>query len=572
MAVPYRPRVVSPLNCVPKKTPGKFRVILDLRTVNSCLIPAPSFKYEAVTDSAFVFRPKDWLTTVDLSQGYFHLEIRAEFWTYLGFQWDNQFYVFTALPMGLSNACWAFTKLLREPVEHWRRQGIRLIHYLDDFAVGGTSVMETRANIARVVKDLRELGFYVNEEKSVLEPAQECTFLGIIINTLTEEFKVTPARAMKLMRDLRKLLEPSTRAVTARTLFSIGGQIGSMKAALGQAAMLFSRSFYRLADTRHSWNSYLRLTEDVRAEARFWVAHFDIWNGKRIWNYSPIHAVSIWTDASGTGWGGVTKDFGTLEAHGLLPPDVFFTSSTFREIYGILCVLQSFGEYLRDRRILLRTDSQPAMYNIRKGGHMNPTTNQLLLDLYTFTLNLGCTLKVEWVPRGFNQWADYLSKIQDSSDWKLSDSIFLQLEDLWGPHEVDRMASDTNKQLLRFNSRWWCPGTEAVDCFTQDWSGSNNWCNPDFNLITQILEHMSFCRAHGTIIIPKWVARPWWPLIQPTMGIFAPWITAYVEIPAAEGVFVPAYGGHTSRVTPPRFHCLALRVDFSTYDLFGKPW
>jgi hypothetical protein len=111
------------------------------------------------------------------------------------------------------------------------------------------------------------------------------------------------------------------------------------------------------------------------------------------------------------------------------------------------------------------------MYNIRKGGHMDPITNQLLLQLYTFTLNLGCTLKVEWVPRGLNQWADYLSKIRDTSDWKLNTTIFLQLDNVWGPHEVDRMASDTNKQLPRFNSRWWCPGTEVVDCFTQDWGG-----------------------------------------------------------------------------------------------------
>ena len=42
---------------------------------------------------------------------------------------------------------------------------------------------------------------------------------------------------------------------------------------------------------------------------------------------------------------------------------------------------------------------------------------------------------------------------------------------------MDRFASEHNAKLPRFNSRYLAYGTEAVDAFTVDWSGENNyWC------------------------------------------------------------------------------------------------
>ena len=47
---------------------------------------------------------------------------------------------------------------------------------------------------------------------------------------------------------------------------------------------------------------------------------------------------------------------------------------------------------------------------------------------------------------------------------------------------MDRFASHTNHLCPRFNSAFYCPGTEAVDAFSQDWGGENNWVNPPFGL------------------------------------------------------------------------------------------
>ncbi|KAK3240867.1 hypothetical protein CYMTET_49333 [Cymbomonas tetramitiformis] len=54
----------------------------------------------------------------------------------------------------------------------------------------------------------------------------------------------------------------------------------------------------------------------------------------------------------------------------------------------------------------------------------------------------------------------------------------------WDRHTVDRFATDgINKLLPRFNIRWWCLGTEALDCFSlNNWFEENNWWNPPFGL------------------------------------------------------------------------------------------
>ena len=47
---------------------------------------------------------------------------------------------------------------------------------------------------------------------------------------------------------------------------------------------------------------------------------------------------------------------------------------------------------------------------------------------------------------------------------------------LRGVHSIDRFADNYNSHLPRFNSRFACPGAEAVDAFTVDWGGGeNNW-------------------------------------------------------------------------------------------------
>lgn len=147
------------------------------------------------------------------------------------------------------------------------------------------------------------------------------------------------------------------------------------------------------------------------------------------------------------------------------------------------------------------------------------------------------------VPREGNVIADRLSRIVDHDDWQLSHDCFVVLDELLGPHTVDRFASHYNAQLKRFNSRYSCPDTEAVDAFTVVWSGENNWWCPQQVLVPKILRHAMACKCVGTLVIPCWESAPYWPLLCPVGSAFAPFVVDYRALPMEAGIFVPGSSG-----------------------------
>ena len=87
---------MSPLNVVTRSN-GKQSLILDLRHVKQFLI-VPSFRMESLdllTDLADV---DDLMLSLDLASGYHQVDMDPRYYTYLGFQWKGEFYVFRVFP------------------------------------------------------------------------------------------------------------------------------------------------------------------------------------------------------------------------------------------------------------------------------------------------------------------------------------------------------------------------------------------------------------------------------------------------------------------------------------------
>ena len=102
------PHICSPLSVVSNSS-GKLRLVLNLRYLNQFL-HVVSFKYEDLRIAALIFQEDEFLFKFDLKSGYHHVDIYPEHQKYLGFRWDTnnnvQYYVFTALPLGLATACY----------------------------------------------------------------------------------------------------------------------------------------------------------------------------------------------------------------------------------------------------------------------------------------------------------------------------------------------------------------------------------------------------------------------------------------------------------------------------------
>lgn len=555
--------ICNPLGVVPKRN-NKLRLILDLRYLNTHL-SVTKFSYEDLRTVSLMLEKGDWFFSFDLKSGYHHIDIGLDHRKYLAFSFTVQgllrYFWFASLPFGLATAPFVFSKVLRPLVKSWRSRGHRALMYLDD-GIGLCSSKHDTSELASVMKrDLVCCGFSINEEKSDFEPKQIGEFLGYILNLVDGIFTV-PDRKVKQLLQLLDFVVAHHYCVTARSLAQLTGIIISMGLALGQVSRLMTRSLYVNLNSAPSLSSWISLSEDAVKEIHFWIDNFAEVVGEPIWKLSPKVDVISFSDASGTGWGGYLVNMSDTVARGNWSAEDLHESSTFRELKAVRLVLESFAHLIINKECVQRTDNQGTCSVLCNGSRI-PKLQKEAVRIFALCRAQGIRLTPEWIPRCLNQKADYWSKVIDTNDWMLNPVHFQELDILWGPHTVDRFSSYNSKQLVRFCSRWPCPGCEVVDSFTVDWKNDNNWMVPPVYLIPRILRHMRYGQEFGTLIVPLWPSAPWWPLFSMQNFHFYPWVRACWEVPLHQFTFLPgsAYSDLFGNGIPSS-RILALRLDF----------
>ena len=126
----------------------------------------------------------------------------------------------------------AITEMEEEEERRRRRRrnpGIPIALFLDDGLGGGTDFVFAKVNSLVVHSDLLKSGFEPNEEKSLCEPIQIITWLGVILNTIAETIKATDERFDKLNAGLVELSSRQPpRKVHVKSVASVAGQIISL--------------------------------------------------------------------------------------------------------------------------------------------------------------------------------------------------------------------------------------------------------------------------------------------------------------------------------------------------------
>ncbi|CAC5371805.1 unnamed protein product [Mytilus coruscus] len=258
---------------------------------------------------------------------------------------------------------------------------------------------------------------------------------------------------------------------SARNLAQVTGRIISMSPVIGNITRIMTRYCYMSIKSRMSWDSYLVLESKsfVISELKFWLDNIANVNFKTLNQYSQSH-VMIYSDA-------MRKSTEMLE------------SSTCRELKAIELALMSYQHAFAGKSLKWLTDNQNCV-RIVQAGSMKEKLQDKAISIFYICLQKRISINIQWIPRGENLKADYISKIIDFEDWGVSEFFYTFINDLWGPYTVDRFASSRNAKLERFNSLFWNVKTEAVDCFTQNWSGENNWIVPPIYLVLRAIKHV----------------------------------------------------------------------------------
>ena len=557
-AVSDPPYVCSPLSVVTNQS-GKKRLVVNLRHVNKFLWKQ-KFKYEDLRVAMALFEHGEWMFSFYLKSGYHHIDVAPHHRKYLGFAWEGKFFTFVVLPFGLSSAPYVFTKMMQPLVRLWRSQGLKSVVYLDDGICAAPSETEALGASCWVRETLAKAGWVCNEAKSVWAPTHRLQWLGFELDLDLKEgsISVPPEKIRSLKASLQIAVIQST--LRAKHIASLVGKIISMGLAIGALARFMTRALYAVLKYRTTWCDMLVVTPEAKEELQFCAECLAMHSSQPIW-HSPSAVRCVYSDASDTGYGGYTVEHGMHIAHGNWLPEEAIQSSTWRELVAVGRVLEAMATKLCGTRVRSFTDNQNVV-RILQVGSCKPHLQVEALKVFKNCVLHNIKLEPEWVPREENQLADY-SRIIDYDDWYIDRQVFEMLEAAWGPHTVDRFATAYNAQVQQFNSRYACPDSEAVDVFTVNWFGENNWWCPPPVLVPRVLRHAERCKAQGTLVIPGWESSPFWPLLYHHGGKWASFVMECKVLPLSNELIRPGRSGSSLfNGKFPNTNVLAMRLNF----------
>ncbi|VDI76235.1 Hypothetical predicted protein [Mytilus galloprovincialis] len=308
--VDNKPFVINPLTVAFNRL-QKPRLVLDCRHINSC-IHQFKFKFEDASVARELFEKGDYLFRYDLKSAYHHIEIREEHKQYLGFSWiiDGvaNYFVFNVLPFGIASAGYIFTKVLKEVVKYWRKQGLKIIMYLDDGLSGASDLVSSKRASDYIRKSVSDFGFLIAEDKCIWYPQQNLIWIGLVWDMYLGKVQITQERVDRLLLSIVKILDGVSKGkilYRAKLVDCIVGQIISMQVVFGSLVRLRTRELYQCTVLRTSWKSLVALTAPAVGELRYWSNSVNDLNAMGVnLHESDLYDLKAYTDASEIGFGG----------------------------------------------------------------------------------------------------------------------------------------------------------------------------------------------------------------------------------------------------------------------------
>lgn len=536
------PFVINPLS-VSRPDSEKPRLILDLRHVNLFVFKEKHTMEGIQQLWPYILACKNdpWMITFDLKSGYHHIDICDEHQKYLGFAWKFgdkiRYFTFTVLPFGLCSASIIFTKVLREVVKYIRGNGIPLVLWLDD----GNSVLDSYSATLKASDFIRQTlgkaGFVYNVPKSHWTPAKVRIWLGFLFDLNKMCMEVTDEKKSQIKAFGSKLVSNDQHlGISARVLASFAGKIVSLSPALGKICLFMTKSMHCQIAASRTWDGSLFLSARSIAEVEFWIKNIDTLSGAYFHSEDKKGEYLAYSDASSVAYGGYIVDCAGMKGHGNWSVEESSKSSTWRELKAVSLLLESFDTVLSGKSVKWHTDSQNVVSIVEKGS-MKAELQDIAVDIYSFTVKNDIKLDIQWVPRTENEKADMLSNFYDCDDWGITDQFFDYVNSLFlRTHTVDRFANHYNSKLTRFNSLFWCPGTEGIDAFYQDWSNDVNLLVPPISIVPRVIAFALSMKADVTLIVPSWRSAAYWPLLFDQAGNARPFVQQVHEV-AAPGAF-----------------------------------
>ena len=126
-------KIICNIFCRKKKS-GNLRTIGNFKDLNYH-IDYHKFKQATVGGVLDMIRPSDFMTSIDLKDAYYCLNIHPDHRKYVKFKWGHKLYQFTCMGNGIASAPRIFTQGLKVLIIYLREMGIVVVAYIDDLII-----------------------------------------------------------------------------------------------------------------------------------------------------------------------------------------------------------------------------------------------------------------------------------------------------------------------------------------------------------------------------------------------------------------------------------------------------
>jgi hypothetical protein len=205
------------------------------------------------------------------------------------------------MPFGLGPAPRVFTKILKPVVGFLQQQGLRLVVYLDDILIIGSSEVETRKAVKMVVDLFEFLGFVIQLEKSVTEPSQSLEYIGLVVDANAMSFTLPLGKKESLLVQCNKAYKSKT--LTLRELASLLGILNWASQSVEYASAHYRHlqaSYTRNVHLAHGdLSSTITLSGEAKSDLNWWIKRAKFQVGRSISASAP--SITIFSDASLSG-------------------------------------------------------------------------------------------------------------------------------------------------------------------------------------------------------------------------------------------------------------------------------
>mmetsp|Transcript_35206 Transcript_35206/g.86368 ORF Transcript_35206/g.86368 Transcript_35206/m.86368 type:complete len:1038 (-) Transcript_35206:366-3479(-) len=523
--------------------------------------------------------PECYISKIDLADAFFVRPVDATQCDFLGIKHEKtgEYYRYRFMPFGVASSPWSMQRLAVEIKRVINEQGLKHVApflstgevnpaadytgfrcaaaYLDDFAFihpPWLSEEQAKEQFNSVLKVYAEFGKDVVRREKCDPPARRQEFLGITLDSSTQQATVSDERAAKLIEEISEFKKKIPGRVSRKAVASMAGKIQFVAPYIrdGQASLapLYQArdAFVNPSDAtdqRRAWKDSTLvevgakalaaldcITEALRAPEGRKVYLSDTGLNSSFWLSSQVTAPDDVIDANGVTEHGI--DVITTDASGYAGGAWFLnerfrydfeesdaspnSSSNWRELHTIVEAVRRWAPKLRGRRVLIRTDNSTCVSVITRRNSRADSLRTLYLELSGICHEHDIDLAARHIPGERNTLSDMLSrwrKRHDTQDWQFSPGEFVR----WNAgreHDVDACCDPEGFNALL--PRFW---SEVDDALDHSWVGLNVWCNPPYDDVERFMVHALTAHAaspgntSATFVVPDWPWASWYRLV-----------------------------------------------------------